>query len=146
MKRLLRGAIWNPDEKSVKKPWISSMTILWKCRRDTANYRTYNIFVYIVISVYKFSSLCIFWGGGAFFVVNKRLYSFPSGGRNRVISRQLCSISYGYWDIFRYHNFDISVMPWKTRDIVKSSFSWTFHCIIVPWNRQVLFSWNFHTI
>ena len=45
---ILMKSVW-------KKTWISSMTILWKCRRDTVNLRTYTIFVYIVISVYKFS-------------------------------------------------------------------------------------------
>ena len=51
-------------------------------------------------------------------------------------------LSFTVW----YHNFDISVRPWKIIWIVKSSFSWTYHNIMVLWNWRVIFSWNFHGI
>ena len=67
-----------------------------------------------------------------------------SDGRNSRLCCHICSISYGSWDIFKYHNFVISVMLWKKKNVKFSfSFSWTFHGIIVPWNRQVVFFMKF---
>ena len=55
------------------------------------------MFVYIVIWYINFHG-CDFFrrvgvvGVGGAFSVAKRLFSFPSGGRNRVISRSCCQI------------------------------------------------------
>ena len=92
------------------------------------------------------------WGAGCCsirYVSLLRLVSKEFDGRQWVISRpcyQICSISYGSRDTVWYHNFDISVRPWKIKEILKSPFSMTFHNIVAPWNWRVLFSWNFYGI
>ena len=59
-------------EKSVKKPWVSSMKILWKCRINTVNFRTH---VYIVGVGYKLSELFIFVGA-PYSVVTRRSWGY----------------------------------------------------------------------